>query len=485
MDQDTIRYRFRALLKLPAETECVEFKLNNDDPEEIGQYISAIGNAAALHGEDTGFIVWGVEDGTRRVAGTTFRPRQAKVGNEELENWLAHHLSPRIDFVIHEFVEDNLPVVVFEVPRATSCPIQFRNERYVRCGTYKKHLRDFPEKERKLWESFTQAVFETRRAVENLDASSALDLLDYPAYFSLVGQHLPTERESILRCLVDERFLVTHDGVRFAVTNLGLILFARRLDQLPGLGRKALRVIVYPANDRVSAKKDRPGVKGYAVGFARAVDWILDQVPQHEEIAQTLRVAKVAYPAIAVRELLANALVHQDFALAGAGPMVEVFANRIEVTNPGVPLIDTMRFIDHPPRSRNEALASFMRRIKICEERGSGIDKVVSSVEDFLLPAPEFSVVGDSMRAVLHGPRGLTAMSKEDRVRACYQHACLRYVSAEVMTNASLRRRFSIEDRNYPMASRIIADTIAAKLVKQSDPENRSRKHATYVPYWA
>ncbi len=54
--------------------------------------------------------------------------------------------------------------------------------------------------------------------------------------------------------------------------------------------------------------------------------------------------------------------------------MVEIFDDRIEITNPGEPLVDTQRFIDTPPKSRNETLASMMRRFRICEERGSGID---------------------------------------------------------------------------------------------------------------
>ncbi len=87
------------------------------------------------------------------------------------------------------------------------------------------------------------------------------------------------------------------------------------------------------------------------------------------------------YPELAIRELVANALIHQDFFISGAGPMVEIFENRIEITNPGSPLVSTARFIDTPPRSRNETLASMMRRFGICEERGSGIDKVITQVE--------------------------------------------------------------------------------------------------------
>lgn len=191
------------------------------------------------------------------------------------------------------------------------------------------------------------------------------------------------------------------------------------------------------------------------------------------------------YPEIAVRELVANAIVHQDLSITGTSPTVEIFTDRVEITNPGSPLIEPLRFIDEPPRSRNEDTAALLRRLKICEERGSGIDKVIFNIELFQLPAPEFRVTNNSVVATLFSARKLNEMDRADKIRACYQHACLRYVSREVMTNASFRKRLGIEDQNYATASRIIADAIEAGLVKPRDPENTSRKHASYVPFWA
>ena len=89
------------------------------------------------------------------------------------------------------------------------------------------------------------------------------------------------------------------------------------------------------------------------------------------------KLAVPVYPELAIRELVANALIHQDLSITGSGPMVEIFDDRIEITNPGVPLVETSRMLDSPPRSRNEGLASLMRRMGSCEERGSGVDKVV------------------------------------------------------------------------------------------------------------
>lgn len=140
--------------------------------------------------------------------------------------------------------------------------------------------------------------------------------------------------------------------------------------------------------------------------------------------------------------------------------------------------------MDTPPRSRNESLASLMRRVGICEERGSGRDKVVSQTEHYQLPAPLAEVVDEHTRVVLFGHRALTRMDKDDRIRAVYLHACLRYVNREHMTNTSVRERFGIEAQNSAAASRLIREAVEAGLVVAYDP-NAAPKLMRYVPVWA
>jgi len=126
-----------------------------------------------------------------------------------------------------------------------------------------------------------------------------------------------------------------------------------------------------------------------------------------------------------------------------------------------------------------------MRRVNICEERGSGIDKVIAQAEFYQLPAPEFRMTDHATIAILYAPRKLRGMDRSDRVRACYQHAALQFVSNQVMTNTSLRKRLGIEEKNYAIASRVIADAITERLVKPKDSASTSKKHASYVPFWA
>ena len=126
-----------------------------------------------------------------------------------------------------------------------------------------------------------------------------------------------------------------------------------------------------------------------------------------------------------------------------------------------------------------------MRRMNICEERGTGIDKVISAVEDYHLPAPKFVSEEEYFRAVLYAPKELKEMDKEEKIRACYQHCCLKYVLEKTMTNQSLRERLKIEKTNYPAASKIISDTIKRKLIRPLEPVNGSKRMAQYIPFWA
>ena len=295
---------------------------------------------------------------------------------------------------------------------------------------------------------------------------------------------LPDGRDAILHALQSDRIIAPNEVGGFNITNLGAILFAKNLGAFPSLRRKAVRVIQYRGNGRTETIREQEGSKGYACGFkglARYLDGIL---PANEMIEKALRRTVPMFPELAIRELVANALIHQDFQVTGAGPMIEIFDDRIEITNPGEPLVDTQRFLDTPPRSRNETMASLMRRVRICEERGSGIDKVVFQVELFQLPAPLFEVPSGSTRAILFAHKTLANMDGEERIRACYLHACLKYVMRDCLTNASLRERFGIRQNNKAVASRRIREAVDAGMIKPFD-KNAARKLMKYVPYWA
>ena len=243
-----------------------------------------------------------------------------------------------------------------------------------------------------------------------------------------------------------------------------------------------MRVIQYAGSDRTATQRRFDSPKGYAAGFTGLIDHIDGLIPRNEEIGKALREERPLYPPIAIRELVANALIHQDLTVTGTGPMVEVFSDRVEITNPGKPLVEPARFVDMPPRSRNESLAALMRRMGICEEQGSGVDKALTAVELFQLPPPDFRPDGDNVRVVLYGPRSFSSMSPVERVRACYQHAALKYVSGQRMKNASLSERLGIASQNAAQASVVIRQALKAGVIRSADP---AHPRAGYVPFWA
>ncbi len=169
------------------------------------------------------------------------------------------------------------------------------------------------------------------------------------------------------------------------------------------LSRKAIRIVAYESRNKLETRYEKLWESGYTSQFEDLVKIVSSMLPRHEKLTVALRAEIPDYPPIAIRELLGNALIHQDFTISGAGPMIEIFVDRIEITNPGLPLVETIRFIDSPPRSRNEAQASLFRRFGICEERGSSIDKVIAHVEKHRLPPPLCETVGDFTHCIFFG----------------------------------------------------------------------------------
>lgn len=477
MEQKEIEILIEELRALPQECEWVEFKVNNSNPQGIGEYVSALSNSACLENKEFAHLVFGIKDDNHSLVGTTFKPRQKKIGNQDLENWIVTQLDPQINFSIFETTVQDKNIVIFQIEAATNRPIKFKGEAYIRVGSYKKKLKDHPEREAKIWQKVKNITFEKEIAKNNLTADDVLKLLDYPSVFKLLKMPLPPNKGAILDKLKEEKLITIHLK-KYRITNLGAILFASKLSYFEQLEHKAPRVIIYKGNNRIKTKKEHNGVRGYAIGFEGLINYVNDALPSNEEIGKVFREELKMFPELAIRELVANAIIHQDFSIKGMSTMIEVFDNRIEITNPGKPLISTNRFIDHSPESRNEQLASLMRRMNICEKRGSGIDKVIHEIEVFQLPAPEFISADNYTRVILYAPKSLRQMSKLDKTRACYQHCCLKYVSGEHMTNSSLRERFNVDKKNYTTTSRIIKETLKIGLIKEYE---NSRM---YVPFW-
>lgn len=472
------------LLRLPAETPWVEFKENNADAQMIGKMISALSNSARLADKPFAYLVWGVRDADHAAVGTTFEPSRQLQQNQPLELWLAQRLQPAILFEFKSLDVDGKRLVLLEIPAASNSPVEFDRQAFVRIDSATPRLADYPERLKALWAKLQPFAWEAGIAAQFLSGDEVLARLDYPAYFDLTGQPLPDNRQGIFDKLCADHLVQPDVGGHWNITHLGAILFAKRLaDFSPSIARKAIRFVAYNGLSRADAVTHRQdGKKGYAVGFTGFVDFIDGLMPRNEFIGKAFREERPLYPTIAIRELVANALIHQDMTITGAGPLVEMFSDRLEITNPGQPLVQPERFLDFPPRSRNEALASLMRRMRLCEEQGTGIDKVIVAVELHQLPPPDFRAEGDTVRAVLYAPRRFADMTPQERVRACYQHAALKYLSGQRMKNASLSERLGIDAQNAAQTSVVIRHALKAELIRPADP---AHPRAGYVPFWA
>ncbi len=481
-EPEYLRNLVRELCALPSESEWVELKGNNSNPEIIGKNISALSNGAALHGRPFGYVVWGVENGTHDIVGTEFSLEPKGKGPQEPR--IRASISDNCDFQFHQIDIDDRKVVILEINPTRQFPVRYKREAFIRIGSATKPLKDVPQVEARLWRVLDQNNFEDGIADANLSDQHVLTLLDCSAYFSLIGSPLPDGTRNILQAMSAERLIRRSDAGGWDVTNLAAILLANDLSPFPRLWRKTLRVIQYDGVDRSRTLREWECKRGYGVEFEHIVEYVMALVPSNEILTNALNQSVPMFPVEAIRELVANVLIHQDFTITRAGPMVEMFIDRIELTNPGEPLVETDRWVDHPPRSRNDRLASLMRRFGFCEERGLGIDRVIYNVEEARLPGPRFEIPGGSTKSVLFAHKPLNAMDKEERVRACYWHACLRSATHQPTNNRSIRERFGIPAGLPAKATRLLNEAVKEGRLVIADPSvgNKSRTH---LPSWA
>lgn len=466
------------------ETPWLEFKCNNYVPETIGEDICALSNGAVLEDRAKAYFIWGIDDKTHDIVGTKENLQSLRKGQQELENWLRSMLSSNVDFEYNTVEIEENTVGVLSITAAIGYPAVFQNTEYVRIGSYTKKLKDFKTVQIRLWQKLQSSNFESLVAKENLSSTDALKLLDYTSYFDLTGINQPSNDEEVCHYLSEDGLVIRQDNGQYAITNLGAVLFAKNLSLFPSVKRKALRVIKYKDKSRYEIQKEETVNKGYAVVFEDIIRYVEALTPTSEPIVNGFREKYTAFPMIAVREVLANALIHQDFSITGVGVTVEIFDGRMEVTNPGIPLIDINRIVDNPPKSRNENLSSLMRRMHICEELGTGWDKIVLDCELKQLASPQIKIYDGNTRVTLFSNTDFKNMTLEDKFWSIYLHACVLYIQGEKLTNSSLRKRFGLPDSSSGSVSRLIKKSVERGAIKPFNTDTANR-YMQYEPFWA
>lgn len=484
------------LIENSNESEIIDFKENLNMADEIGEYISALGNSALYTQNPNAFLIWGVTDYDHSIKGTSFNPWMAKAKQSKkptnasaqmpLITFLETFVDPKLDlsFSSHSIHDKNVVVLSINVANATK-PIKFRGEEFIRSGSSKTKLSKHPEKERQLWIALESKKFESGIAKENLDFEDVQKYLDIHFYTrarSISG----APAEVVIANLIDDGILVVDSNDSLSITNMGAFAFAKRFDSFDKrLSDHAMRVTKYDGNAKYNnANYDIKSGKGIILGFENLINTIYSLIPTIENYDSGVRADHLQFPQIAIRELVANALVHQDFSISGQQPTIDIFENRVEVTNPGIPINDVKRLLDLPARSRNNELANLLQKFHIVESRGTGIDKTVYAVEQSEQPAPLFETPKDNTRVTLFDKKKFASLTTDEKNLIIYWHATLHHTEGEPINNKSLRKRFGVSDKQTASVTRAINNAVEAQLIKPYDTK-AGTKFMKYVPFWA
>lgn len=478
-----LAYLEKSLGKIPSELNEIDWKATlSPKNDKLCRHISAFANLPG-----GGFLVFGVDDKTGALLGVD----KASADNivERLASLCRDGVNPlvNIDHSIETFRDYEL--LFIHIKESSVKPVHIKGqsieESFVRSGgtTRKASRQDVGS----LLLNSKSPTWEELHSSKLLNDVEVITLLEYDKILELLKKPVPTTVEEIVKWLEDEKMIEDVDGKGYYITNFGAIAAAKDLNKFDGLSRKALRLIKYEGKNKSAGSKEYPGTKGYAIGFEGLVQYVKNLLPGSEVIKHALREETSVYPEIALRELIANILIHQDFTIRGTGPMIEIFEDRIEFTNPGklLPSKKIDRLIRTTPESRNEILAAAFRRYNICEERGSGFEKAVMAIELFGLPPLKFEETDNSFKVTMYSPRKFADMTNEERIEACYQHSIIEYYGNGGFNNASLRKRFGMHDKQSPQISKLIKEAIELGKIKPKDSDSESKKFSLYVPYWA
>lgn len=468
----------KSLNPVPQELNEIDWKGGlSDDKERLAQHICAFSNHIG-----GGVLVYGVNNDASYVEMTQEIIERTVT---RLDNIAQNRMyTPiQIDHAVMDY--DGHSLLFIYIPEFREKPMHLRGSDIYDCYTRSAgHTVRMSRQQVRLMIADSEGInYEERIAKRGLKPDEVLELLNYKKIFELLERQIPATTDGILS-FMEELGICREEVIGYSITNLGAILFANSLSSFESMKGKGVIVRRYVGNNNRQLLLEQEGAMGYAVGFDGLITFVMKNTGE-ERIDGAVRELVPTYPRVAIREFIANALVHQDLDIKGMPITIEIFGNRLTITNPGYSLNDVARLIDLPPHSRNEQMAQLMLQLGLCERRGSGVDRAVAAMEKMLLPAYKPESGNDFTRITLYPKKSVSDMSKEERIEACYQHCCLNYADCETMNNQSVRERFGLNKNQSTIASHIIADTVAKGLIKSSNPDSESRKFISYVPFYA
>lgn len=375
----------------PREAEWLEFKANRFDSQALGEYLSALANSACLVGKPRGYLVFGIEDGTHEVVGTTFDPASENgKGNQPLPLWLSLGLQPNIGFEIHPFEYHGKRVVLFEVHPAFGRPVKFYGTAYVRDGSSKTELSRYPEKERQIWQ----------RRIDwsaHVCAQATLDDLD-PLAIAKARHEYETKfpaKAAEVDGWDDATFLnKAKVMIRGGITNAALLL----------LGKPESSTLLTPAVARITwilknERNEELDYQHFEPPYLLNVDKVLARIRNltvRELPSGTLfPVELTQYDPWVIREALHNCIAHQDYGLRGRINVIET-PDALILSNVGGFLpgnVETVIWQDAPSELyRNPFLAEAMVNLNMIDTQGGGIKRMFQTQRRRFFPLPDYDL---------------------------------------------------------------------------------------------
>jgi len=478
MNEARLTSLLKELISLPKETEWVEFKLNYANPEEIGEYLSALSNAACLHNKQKGYLAFGIENKTHAVTGTSFRPSRTKIGNEELENWLAIQLEPRIDFILHEFQQHGRHIVLLETDATYNIPVKFKGTAYIRVGSYKKKLSDHPEKERKIWQKRVQSDWSAEVCEEaSVNDLSKEAILKARGEYKKKYPHLVDEVDQWDDVTFLNKAKVTSQG---AITRTAIVLLGKDESE-PFLSPSVARMTWVLKNERNLDLDYGHFGPPFILHVGELFSKIRNLNYRYLPNSQLFPVELTQYEPWVIREALHNCIAHQDYSLRGRINVVEK-PDELILTNLGSFIpgdINTVIRLDAPPEFyRNRFLAGAMVNLNMIDTIGSGIKKMFRLQRKRNFPLPDYDL-SDPGRVVV-SIQG--KVLDENYTRLLIEQADLDLSTVVLLDKVQKRVRIT-KDEHRLLKSKALVEGRYPNLIVSSGIASVADQKSKYIKY--
>ncbi len=392
------------LLKLPSETEVIEFKTAEKEFEfdKLGRYFSALSNEANIKNSESGWLVLGVSNNPRNVVGTLYKKNSGQI--EKLKHDLSQKTNENLTFKeIHTLRHPKGRVLIFEIsPAPKGIPVSWGGHYYGRNGeslvalslTEMEAIRSSGN------EADWSAEICTKARISDLDTKAIIQ-----ARKNYIEKNPGLKKE--ITSWDDLTFLnkakITRQG---NITNAAIIL----------LGKAESAILLSPSVAQISwILKDKHGKEldyaHYAPPFLLSVEDVFSKIrnltyryiPENSvyptEITQ--------YEAYVLREALQNCIAHQDYSLRGKISVVE-FPEKLVFANLGKFIPGSVENVikeDSPPAIyRNRFLADAMVNLKMIDTIGSGIKRMYNLQKDRFFPLPDYDLSkGQAVKVTIFG----------------------------------------------------------------------------------